>query len=165
MKRAFCLLAVLTLLAALPLAALAQAPAYAATAAFTGALDQSGIVYTVSGIADGNEIVTIGNIDEHFRYSVIVAFAEDEQHVSFRVWNLIALSESEAADAYRACNALNYSYRYTRFFVDESDWSVTVAYDLILDSAEDAATAGLEALDRLCGVIAGSYDTLAPFAQ
>lgn len=134
MKKSWLALLLVIALLSVSCAALAAKPDYQSTSDFLAALDEEGIKYTFAGTdSDNDELVTIENTssvygDVTFRFY----FHEDEDDVSVRVWNVIDFAPADRDAVLEMCNQQNSAWRYVRFWVDDSDNSVTMAYDAYL---------------------------------
>lgn len=67
---------------------------------------------------------------------VVIAFDDDDyedETVAFRVWNITKYNENNAARVLAACNALNAQYRFVKFYLDESDHTITGALDTVVE--------------------------------
>ena len=137
--------------------------AYASTKAFLDKLDAEYFTYTLRGVDDDNdERVSLTIEGEETSYGFIYFFNNDLQHTNIRVWYLIEFDPADLLNVVQACNELNYNYNYARFYVDESDNTVTVSMDLIY-KLEDAGEVVWEATRRMTNIINEAYPTLSKF--
>jgi len=166
-KRFFSLLLCTVLILSLCPSALAvpDSVVYSSTRNFLAMLDESKTRYTWAGIdSDNEEHVTVGYYigeNEDFSINVDLFFTEDNSHASLRVWNLIDFEPADLQAMYKVCNDLNNSFRYTCFYVDESDNSVNCSMDLIF-TEETAGSVTSEALLRIMLVCDKALPTLLP---
>lgn len=63
---------------------------------------------------------------------VLLVFDEDEHSVSCKCYNLCKFPENKKLDMYRICNELNANYRWLKFYVDESDNTITAQLDAVI---------------------------------
>ena len=138
-----CLLA-LTILLGLCASALAITTSnegqYQTTRAFIKKLNAESLKYTYLDIeSNKNEHVRVVFESKEFdSITFDIFFDEDEDGVGIRVWNLVKVKSSKNY-ALNAVNSLNYQYKYARFYLDETDDTVTCSMDAYLD--EDCAGA------------------------
>ena len=137
---------------------------YSNTKYFVSLLDDEDISYTVIGVDDGNEQISIKNRDDDINksYTINVFFKDDEEHVSVRIWNLVDFNKALVQTAYGLCNTLNAKWKYACFYVDEDDYSITVSYDMIVPNSSASSDLVLEAIVRLVKIIGDGYETLEP---
>jgi hypothetical protein len=89
------------------------------------------------------------NEDENFAYTINIYFHPDNDRACVYVWNIITFEDADFSRVLRVVNELNYTYKYTRFYVDETDNTVTCALTLILHDDADAGDIVLEGLLRM----------------
>lgn len=146
--------------------ALAVSATYSSTQAFLTGMDGLDIIYTLEGVNETSkyELVRVKNAGENFNYTLNYFFDEDLEHTGIRVWNVITYSEADMAKVMRVCNKLNADYKYCKFYVDESDNTVTAEMDLIYrtDSISDIT---LEATLHMCNLLDIAYEALSIYAQ
>ena len=99
----------------------------------------------------------------HFTYTFTVFLDEDNSRASLKVWNLIDYSASNANAVRAACDDLNYSWHWAKFYTDPGDNSVTVDLDVPLMDAPGMGDLLWDALVSLDQVISISYDDLLSF--
>ena len=159
--------ALLLLVMAAPALAVPSAVTYGNTRSFLEALDELELKYTYGGIdQDNDEKVTIETTLEDTDKSIEIFFyfSEDEELCSIRVWNLIDFDEENLAELYKICNDLNAGYKYCKFYVDESDYSISVDLDVILRST-DSADICSEALAHIYNICTYAMEDLSPYAK
>lgn len=162
MKKIVSVLLVLALCCAFLTAGAVEAE-YSNAKKFLKYLDGIGIKYTVLGVDDSYEQIKIANTDSDIdvSYNINLLFSDDNELVSIRVWNLIDFSASNLTKAYRICNGLNYDYRYTKFYVDETDNSITVSYDVICREDDTMTDLVWEGIIHVVNIIAKGYPDIA----
>ena len=132
MKKTIITLIAVILVAMLPMQALAATCQYATTQAFTDALDAQGIRYTWKGIDnDDDEQIDI-SYNGDYKSSIVTHwyFDKDPERIAVRVWNVITYDPDNFYYVLAAVNDANSAYRYCRTYVDTSDNTVTVAFDM-----------------------------------
>lgn len=133
MKKLFSLLLIVTLLLTCCSGALATSATFANTKVFLDMLDEKGISYTMVGIdPDGDEKVEIDNTSEFFSYTLKFFFTPDNETINIRVWDVIHFDEEDLTKVIRDVNSLNAGYKWIKFYVDETDNTVTASMDLIV---------------------------------
>ncbi|MBQ7455182.1 MAG: hypothetical protein IJS53_01955, partial [Clostridia bacterium] len=116
----------------IPAAAMPEGVKYSSTYAFLKELDEYDVIYTYKGIdEDTDEWVYVSyGLSNDADCDLNIFFTSDCEHCVVRIWNLIDFDAAQVNTMYMVCNYLNSSYKYATFYVDESDYSVTVSYDL-----------------------------------
>lgn len=169
MKKLTAILLLAALCAALCLPVLAETetpPQFSTTKSFIAELEEEELAYTFHGVdEEGDEHVTMDNEDENFAYTINLYFDGNEELATIFIWNIIAFEDADFAHVLRAVNSLNYSYKYTRFYVDESDNTVTCTMNLILHDEDDAGDIVLEGLLRAASILKKAYPQLAPYKR
>ena len=93
-----------------------------------------------------------------------VFFPASCDFASFYCWNIIDFDESELADVLPVINQLNRDYRFVRFYVDSSDWSVTAQLDAIFRE-NDVGPICDDAMYYTVQLSDIAYDALKDFAK
>lgn len=145
--------------------ALAVGAKYQNTKRFVQLLDEIDIRYTIGGVEDNAECVTVKNRDDKSSYTIFYYFDQDEEEVGLRVWNFIDFSNSDYNRVLRAVNDLNSRYKFITFCVDDTDNSVTAEMDLIVRNDSCAGDIVLEATLRMAQILEDAYDTLGEYAK
>ena len=144
--------------------ALGEEAQYSTTKDFLELLDQENLSYHFAGtISSDEEYVFLDNEDENFAYTINVYFHPDNDRACAYVWNIITFEDADFANVLRVVNDLNYSYKYTRFYVDETDNTVTCALTLILHDDNDAGDIVLEGLLRMASILKNAYPMLVEY--
>ena len=139
-------------------AALATAATYANTKDTIASFDGVGLYYTVQGIEDkGYEVVTLGNTSDYWDYTIAFFFNEDNTSVGIRIWDLAAFDEAEIPEALLAVNRANEAFKYARFYIEESDNTLTCSYDIVVREGASVGDIVLEATARLTAILDQSY--------
>ena len=164
MKKILSLLLVAVLTIGFCTAAYAVAASYYSTQAFLAELDEKGITYTVVGLdEDNDEKVKVNNTDDNgFSYTINYFFDDQQENCSLIVWNIINYDDVDLAKVLRVCNSLNKDYKYIRFYVDESDNTVTAQYDSIFRT-NDIDEILWEATLYMVDILEEAYPTLAVY--
>lgn len=160
-----------SMLALVLVAILLCAPALAASATYANArdfvreLDANGLTdYTLMGIdSDGDDGVMLDYSGDYWDYSIRYYFREDEDLVLIRIWNLMEFDDSEVDAAKLATNEANYQYKVARFYVDESDNTLTCSYDLITREGASVGECLLDATSYLVSIIDDAHTYFAAF--
>lgn len=165
MKRFLCSLLIATLcLGMLVAPALAATAQYSSTQDFLDALDASGIDYTNQGVYEEteDELVRIEHDEDGVSYVILCSFDKKEDRSDFFIWNLIDFDAANRDDVLYICNDLNLSYKYVKFYVDDSDNSVTAYTDLIY-GPHDRGDILTELLSYLTRIVDIGYNRLAQY--
>lgn len=114
---------------------------------FANALDSHELVYERLG--DDDEIIRIGLPSEKTdgRYFFIEC-GDSESDIAIKAFNICKFPEDRVAAIYKTCSELNSKFRWVKYYVDESDHTVTVSCDaqVNFDTVEDI---GLDLLLRV----------------
>ncbi len=109
-------------------------PKYATTKAFMDLLEKNNMRHECRGVQkSGNELVILYNHsddygDREYRFT----FNESGTIATIQLWNLIDFAPEDRAAVMDVCNKANYDWKFTRFYVDDTDNSVTVQFDGVL---------------------------------
>ena len=122
MKKLTALLLALILGLALAAPALDIEAQYDNTKVFTTMLDEMEVPYTITGIDDDkDEGVKIQDYNDLISYTIFCFFSEDNETVSFRIWNFAEYDILNRAQALEAVNNLNTKYKFATWYADESE--------------------------------------------
>ena len=145
--------------------ALAKSATYANAQDFVRELEAIGVTdYTIMGIdSNGDDILVLDYSGDYWDYSIRYYFTEDEDLVAIRIWNLLEFDASEVDAAKIAANEANYDYKIARFYVDESDNTLSCSYDLITREGASVGECVLDATAYLTNIIDASHDNFAAF--
>lgn len=164
MKKLIAVLLLAVLCTGMMIPAVAETPAYDVTKSFVAVLNENDLAYTFNGKTNtGEEHIQMENEDEHFAYTINLFFHEDNDRASVYIWNIIEFADADFANVLRAVNELNYSYKYVRFYVDETDNTVTCAMNMILHDNTDAGDIVLEGLLRIASILKVAYPSLSVY--
>ena len=161
MKKMIAALLLAVMCASLIVPGLAEGASFETTKSFIAMLEQEKLAYEFVGLdKSGEEHVFMENEDENFAYEINIYFNEDNDLASVYVWNIIHFEDADFVNVLRAVNELNYSYKYVRFYIDDSDNTVTCVMNLILHDNEAAGDIVLEGLMRVASILKVAYPTL-----
>lgn len=135
---------------------------YSTTKSFLEVLDSEGIHYICEGIdSDNDEVVKIQyGLDDNTSITVKCYLAEDGSECNMRVWNLIDYDIGSFDAVVQKVDEMNRTYRWTRFYTDPSDNSVTVAMDVVLRDNADAGDICREALRHIVQICDDAYPSV-----
>ena len=160
----------ISLAAAVVFLALSATPSFAAqykaTQDYLNAMDARGIHYALGGInsstqAENVEVVYRGdNMDE---IKIECYFPSDNSSASFFCWNVIDFDAEKAGNTLIACDSLNSSYKFAKFYLDLKDNSVTMNYDIKFDPNMDCGNISVSALQSMVNIVDDAYPSLAPY--
>lgn len=131
MKKLLSFILIVLMLAPITIPAYAVSASYSSTRSFLYLLDESNIQYTVYGMVDDSELVTVSNSTDEFSYDIDYFFESDLESAALRVFDIITYSDSDFNNVIKTVNHLNAKYNFVRLYADESDNTVTAASDLI----------------------------------
>lgn len=126
------------------------------TKIFVQWLDQEGIEYSLHGVDDdGFEKLDVNYIDSNGNTNYyFMVFYQDNELTTIYNWYVIKYDVANLNDVLYTCNDINSSYRYVKFYCDESDNTVTSQIDVILrqgDTVLPMLQEGMETLSRITG--------------
>ena len=121
-------------------------------------LDSKNMKYAVTN--EGKTIrLGFGGLKNAGSLEILVYFDSDDQAIGVRCFSLLTISESLKPAMYKLCSQLNTKYRWTRFFVDESDNTLTVAIDAVTQ-LDSVGAETYELVMRMVHIIEDAYPTL-----
>lgn len=146
------LILLLVMMSAVPAMAENEAQ-YATTQDFIRALEENELKYSYVGIDDdGDEKVTVSyGAEPYEEYKFRFYFNEDQTAVFIRMWNIVTVSAGETY-ALKTINALNAGYKYVKFYLDESDSTLSLSADFPL-TGNNSGDAVLYMMNRLNGIM------------
>lgn len=147
------LILLLVMMNAVPAMADSEAQ-YATTQDFICVLEENELKYSYVGIDDdGDEKVTVSwNADAYEDYKFRFYFNEDQTAVFIRMWNIVTVSAGETY-ALKTINTLNAGYKYAKFYLDESDSTLSLSADIPL-AGSNSGDAVYYMMNRLNGIMA-----------
>ena len=163
MKKSIAGLLVMIMLVACTVSAFAVKAEYANAKDFLDKLDEMDIVYNVVSKADDedkDDHIRVGNKGDYCSYNIEYFFNEDNDQVNIRVWYLITYKTEDLPDLLSALNKLNNTYKFCRWYADDSDNTVTLGWDMILRENADAGDIVKEATIRLAQIIDDAYPNI-----
>ena len=121
--------------------------------------------YTYDGLTDNNKerVHVIYNGDYMDSIRIDLFFSDDNMYVSLRCWDIIHYSDADFAKVLRVCNKINSNYKYTTFYADESDNTISASIDIILLEDVDCSEITRENMLRLVNIVDENYELLAPY--
>ena len=165
MKKGIALLLVLLFAMSFATGALAASTEYRATEQFIECLVNRGVKYSYDGMTDNDKehmhVVYNGDYMDSIRIDIF--FDSDNAHASLRCWDLIHYSDADFAKVLRVCNKVNNDYKYTTFFADESDNTVSVKMDLVLLEEMDCSEIIRESMIRMVNIADDNYEAFTPY--
>lgn len=141
---------------------------YKTTRLFLDYLDREGVPYTYDGISGSNayEKVTVERPAAGMgTVTLVFIFDPDGETASIRIWNFIDYDASAYARVAAACDSMNGSYRFTCFYTDSSDDSVTVSMDLLLLGTADTGRILYRAMENMVTIAELAYPELKQYAR
>ncbi len=157
MKKMFALLLSVALVMALaaPAAATeAQEPVYISTQSFIDELESNDLKYTYYGVTDsGHEEVYVSfSSDNYDTIGFDIFFTTDSNAVRVYAWNLVDVTASKNFSL-NVMNKLNSDYLYAKFFLDESDNTVTCEMEGFYLANKDAGAIAYTIMMKLLDII------------
>lgn len=150
-----------------------SAPAYAVSAKYTNTkdfiemLDENDFTYTIEGIDKETrcEEVVIPMAGDDIDYDLHFFFDEEEDVISVRLWCLIYFDEEDFLDVLYAVNQLNDAYKFVKFVLDESDYSITVSMDAVVREGCEIGEIGYDCMYYMVMISDDAYaEVLSEFA-
>ena len=136
--KAICLILAVCVFTGISLSALAESAELKTTQQFIDYLEKKDIKYTLIGLSDGSEQITVSfNLEYLNSAKCNLFFDEDLDSVSLRLWNLVTVSAGKNY-ILSTVNSLNKSYKYAKFVYDDSDSSIQIEADMYIDEDHGA---------------------------
>lgn len=99
----------------------------------TAYFDSHGLHYEILG--DNGEALRAGfKMDNRAEgLKVLMIFDNDTKGCKVCAYDIVKFSDAKKEVMYRVCNSLNAKYRWIKFFVDESDNTITAQDDAVIE--------------------------------
>ena len=166
-KKLFAFLLVLCIFLSLSVTAFAVSAEYPTTQAFLKVMDREKSKYTVIGIdEDKDEQVSVSvRGDNKKKIEISIFFDEDLDVVSMRSWYVISFDKANLNKVLAAVNQLNSDYKFVKFVVDETDYSVDAKIDCPLRDDDNAGEIAYDALYYIENIVDEAYLELKEFEK
>lgn len=116
------------------------------TAAF---LDSKNVKYEIN--EDDNSINTGFCTDNKGGMPIHIHFDEDGTTLCIHSYNYVSFPAGRINDMYKLCNRMNFEYRWVKFSVDESDNTITLSDDAVVQD-DSVGEEVWELISRLVGL-------------
>ena len=83
-------------------------------------------------VDENDNILRMGFKGDNTNVSVIIDFSEDGGYVTFKSYNLCTFPAEKINQMYKLCSELNKGYKWVKFYVDESDNTITAQDDAVI---------------------------------
>lgn len=154
--------AICTLLLTCCLGSAAADAMFATTQAFLDAVSASGVQCELQDMrGDGEHVAAEVATKDGRPVTIDLCFNAEGRLCSLRAMKLITFEEYRLQSVLEVCNELNSDYRYVRFFVDESECTVTAALDVRF-LPNEAAEVAQDAMQRLLTIVGECLPFLSP---
>ena len=160
MKKLWVSICLIALVFALSAGALAvpSSVSYDTTRRFLEYCDENDIKYSYMGIDnDNDEKVNLSFDLTNTSVDVRYFFEEDQESCMVRVWNLITFDPDQIAEVRDAVGRANADYRWVKYYIDESDNTVTCAADIYFGGGDAGDICGY-ILRRVVNISDSVYD-------
>ena len=166
-KKLFAVLLTLCLIFCLSVPAFAVNAQYSTTKAFLKVMDREKAKYSYLGVNEDNkeQINVTAKGDNKEKLEIKIFFHEDLDSVSMRSWYVISFDKANLAKVLAAVNQLNNDYKYVKFVVDESDYSVDAEIDCPLRDDDCAGEIAFDALYYIEEIVDRAYPELKAFEK
>lgn len=94
--------------------------------------DVMDIKYTIPDDSTDRMVISYNGLDNMDELYVIIVFDEDNSACVFYTFNYIEFSDDKKTEMIYKCNEMNNEYRWVKFYVDESDNTVTIQGDAVI---------------------------------
>ncbi len=164
-RKLFAVLLALCLVFSLSVPAFAVSAEYSTTKAFLKVMDREKNKYTVEGLDDDeDEKVSVSFTGDNKKdIDVIIFFDKDLDAVSMRSWYVISFEKADLDKVLSVVNQLNSDYKFVKFVVDESDYSVDAKIDCPLRDDRNAGEIAYDALYYVVNIVDEAYLELEEF--
>lgn len=159
-KKVFAGILIAMLLLNVAAVAFGEVTNYKVTSNFMKLLDKNEIIYKYA-TSDGDDVISINDSGSYGDQKFIFFF--NGSSVSLRVWDVIEFDVADRADVLDVCNNANYTWKYMRFYVNDSDNTVTMDFDMPLNDNE--ADDCFEILVCASSILSEVYPDLEGYAQ
>lgn len=166
-KKLLAFILVTALFLSISIPAFAASAQYTTTKEFLKVLSREKLHYRYMGIDEDEdeEITTSFTGDNWDDIFINLFFDEDLEIVSLRCWNIVDFNEKDRAEALERCNQLNDSYKFVKFVMDESDWSVGAEMDVPIREGAESAECVYDALYYIVNIADEAYPVLQEIAK
>ena len=138
---------------------------YDTTRFFIKALKDRDIRYNYYGLDENdNDRITSRWSIAGRTVELVIIIPPEEDVINIYSWNLIDYDRADRSAVLETCNQANYDWKFTCFYVDDNDNSVTVNAHMPLAEAQDAETAGFDLFDRFISILEETVPNFIPFA-
>ena len=140
--------------------------AYSSSQGFLDIMDSNEIIYTYYGPdSDDDDWIEIKYTGDYCDCIDIDAyFSSSEDCASFRFWNVIDFDSADYREVLVVVNRLNAQYKWVKFVVDTSDYSVTAELDVLFPIGNSGEIC-LESLNQIVGISDRGYHELEPYIK
>ena len=111
-------------------------------------------------VKEGETIrVRFSGLENAGTVEILVITDDNERTIALRSYNLLKVKDELKPKMYKVCSDLNHKFRWVKFYVDDSDNTVTAESDAVTQ----AGSAGEEAFElvlRMTKIIDEAYDEL-----
>ena len=147
--------------------ALALSATYQNTKTVTEKFDSEGLFYTVLGIDSDNnkEYVAFKNESDAGEYTILISFKENNEEVNLRIFNIISYSDADFSKLLRTVNSMNYKYKWVRFYLDETDNTLTASMDLVVRPGDQVGDIVIDAMIHMTNVLDAAYESFSIYAK
>ena len=130
-------------------------------------MDREKAKYSYLGVNEDNkeQINVTAKGDNKEKLEIKIFFHEDLDSVSMRSWYVISFDKANLAKVLAAVNKLNNDYKYVKFVVDESDYSVDAEIDCPLRDDDCAGEIAYDALYYIEEIVDRAYPELKAFEK
>ncbi|MCQ2437076.1 MAG: YbjN domain-containing protein [Clostridia bacterium] len=141
-------------------------PQYAATKDFIRVMDANDFQYTCYGVDDsGDECLLVRMKNETYdRAHFYFFFNEDGDRVIVYLWNAIDFNPARRSIVLEVCNKSMVNYLYPRFYVDDTDNSLTMDYTAFLPETGKGEVCW-SILEMMDNIWSACYPDFAPYAK
>ncbi len=98
-------------------------------------------------------------MDNREGIKVIMHFDDDSEGVKVRAYDVAKFPEAKKPEMYELCNQLNKDYRWIKFYVDDSDNTITAEEDAIIQ-LDTCAQEVLQCCIQLVNIVDDAYPTI-----
>jgi len=116
--------------------------------------DSKGIHTSV--LDEEDNILRVGFKGDNTNVSILMDFSEDGEYVTFKSYNLCTFSVDKIAQMYKLCSELNKEYKWVKFYVDESDNTLTAQDDAIIQ-LDSCGVECYELVGRMVAIVDDVY--------
>lgn len=111
--------------------------------------DSKGLKYELS---DDENVIRVPYTLDNTSVNVYLIFHENDRNVTIKCFEFCKFAEDKKPEMYKTCSLVNAEYKWEKFYVEESDNTITVQDDAIIQ-ADSCGPECYELVARMVSII------------